>query len=68
MQVLDSGENYIVLYKCLETIHYTDTKTEKKLTDEEAWKRSEIKSVDFTKRPIVEFKNDGTMKLEQFHF
>ena len=69
MQVLDTdNKNYVVLYKCLETAKYTDTKTDKSLTEEEAWKRSEVSSMDFTKRPIVEYKNDGTMTLQPMHF
>jgi hypothetical protein len=69
VQVLDSdSKNYLVVYKCLETAKYTDTKTGGSLSDEEAWKRSTVSSMDFTKRPIVEYKNDGTMTLQPMHF
>jgi len=69
MQVLDHDDdyNYIVLYKCMETSTYKDSDGTE-LKAQAAWRKSTRTGMDFTKRPIVEYKMDDGVTVEQKHF
>lgn len=53
-QILDSDfANYVVLYQCLETAEYIDTKTQQAINGADAFAHTTAQALDFSKHPFA---------------